>query len=156
MDAAPHPVLKENEQALAELLELFKGGSVLPFVGAGMSASFYPGWGRFLLQEAQRVGCKTTVAALLKAGKYEEAAEELARKRRGLAFEDMMRQQFSPRSLEGTEITGAVALLPSYRQGPASSRLISTDFWKRCLNAPALGSSRWFPARRLLLLIKTP
>ena len=117
MDAPPHTVLKENEQALAELLELFKTGSVIPFVGAGMSASFYPGWGKFLLQEAQRVGCKTAVAALLKAGKYEEAAEALARKRRGLAFEDMMRQQFSPRSLEGTEITGAIALLPKLARG---------------------------------------
>ncbi len=117
MDARPHTVLKENEQALAELVELFKTGSVIPFVGAGMSASFYPGWGKFLLQEAQRVGCKTAVAALLKAGKYEEAAEELARKRRGLAFEDMMRQQFSPRSLEGTEISGAVALLPKLARG---------------------------------------
>ena len=117
MDARPHPVVKENEQALAELVELFKTGSVIPFVGAGMSASFYPGWGKFLLQEAQRVGCKTAVAALLRAGKYEEAAEELARKRRGLAFEDMMRQQFSPRSLEGTEIGGAVALLPKLAKG---------------------------------------
>jgi tetratricopeptide (TPR) repeat protein len=117
MDARLQAVLKENEQALAELVELFKTGSVIPFVGAGMSASFYPGWGKFLLQEAQRVGCKTAVAALLKAGKYEEAAEELARKRRGLAFEDMMGQQFSPRSLEGTEIGGAVALLPRLARG---------------------------------------
>ena len=117
MDARPHTVLKENEQALAELVELFKTGSVIPFVGAGMSALFYPGWAKFLLQEAQRVGCKTAVAALLKAGKYEEAAEELARKRRGLAFEDMMRQQFSPLSLEGTEISGAVALLPRLARG---------------------------------------
>src|SRR5260370_24455246 len=96
MDARPQPILKENEQALAELVELFKTGSVIPFVGAGMSASFYPGWGKFLLQEAQRVGCKTTVAALLRAGKYEEAAEELARKRRGPAFEGTMRRAFRP------------------------------------------------------------
>lgn len=91
------------------LKETFGAGSVMPFVGAGMSIpSAYPGWTAFL----QRVRRQTRIteeylSELLNLGEYERAAQELA-DALGVAFDEQVDAAFGRKR----ELRGPVQLIP--------------------------------------------
>ncbi|MCH8619726.1 SIR2 family protein [Undibacterium sp. TS12] len=69
----------ELEERFLKLSEMFKKGSVVPFVGAGMSIPCgYPGWTNFLRQQRkQTLLDEAEFERMLSSGLYEEAAQAL-------------------------------------------------------------------------------
>ena len=118
---------EQNEEKLAELVERLKSRRVTPFVGAGLSAPFhYPGWTDFLIKQAAReeVGLEDEVQNFIHDGKYEEAAEAVAKGLGTGEFEDTMAREFSDKHIAGEKLTGAVAVLPRLARGP----VVTTNF----------------------------
>lgn len=116
--------LFDNRPRFKKLQEIYLRGAIIPFVGAGMSMpSGYPGWTTFLYQvlEDTRLS-KMEFDALLKAGKYEEAAQSL--------FEDLPNGCFLERvenafSLDHS-LAGPVQMLPRL----FTNAVITTNFDK--------------------------
>lgn len=118
------------EDRFRSLEQAFARNQVTPFVGAGMSmSSDYPGWTAFLLQiRAQTDLSEPDLQAMLNAGHYEEAAEELSR-RLGPAFNEAVQNAFGV----SRELRGAVQCLPYL----FDSSVITTNFddvLKRCFD----------------------
>jgi hypothetical protein len=92
------------------LAKLWKGGTVIPFVGAGMSrTSGYPMWGEFLQNQRRQTNIsKEELEAMLQRGEYEEAAEEISKRMKGPAFSEAVESSFCA---ERTTL-GPVLLLP--------------------------------------------
>ena len=106
--------------------DLKEYGSVIPFVGAGLSIPLgFPGWTRFLIDEATRIAAQTDVERLIGAGLYEEAAE-LLRDRLGFReFEDALEYAFGEQKLaEGLAKGNALLSIPALTKGP----VITTNF----------------------------
>lgn len=69
----------DNKARFEQLLTAFKSGSMIPFVGAGMSIpSGFPSWTKFLADLAKESHVElTSIEALLTHGNYEGAAQAL-------------------------------------------------------------------------------
>src|SRR5262245_9317340 len=70
----PEPVIEQNKEALASLIDQVRKHGIVPFIGAGMSAPHYPLWSKFLLDNAKDQRILSHVRNLLRGYKYEEAA----------------------------------------------------------------------------------
>jgi hypothetical protein len=104
------------------LAELCKAGSVIPFVGAGMSCpSGYPMWTDFLKNQRRHTNIgKDNLEAMLQSGMYEEAAEEISLEIRGPAFSEAVESSFSTER----PIAGPVSILPHIFR----SHVVTTNF----------------------------
>lgn len=114
--------LYTNRDRFQMLLQAYKHGSVIPFIGAGMSmSSGYIGWTAFLnrLREETNIS-KRNLSILLKDGKYEEAAQLLADNMPENAFNEQLDMYFG----QERPLAGAVRSLPQF----FNSAVITTNF----------------------------
>lgn len=99
----------EIEERFMQLSEAFKKGSVIPFIGAGMSVPCgYPGWTKFLRQQRKQTHIdEIEFENMLIAGSYEEAAQSLLENLKE-GFHEVFKNSF------GSERTlaGPIRLLP--------------------------------------------
>jgi hypothetical protein len=111
---------EDNIHALGALVDqLSSRVGVVPFVGAGLSIPYgYPGWGGFLLREAEKAGARAKVARLLRAQKYEEAAECLLHARSRQPFLDSIRRTYGADMLPADHLQGAARHVPALTEGP--------------------------------------
>jgi len=116
----------ENAGAIRDLvISLRSQTGVIPFVGAGASATFrYPMWGEFL-EGAAAEAERSKVTALVKAGRFEDAAQCLVESDRD-AFYARIRDAFGRRpSLNATTAyESAASRLAMLAPGP----IITTNF----------------------------
>jgi len=118
--------IEENEGSLRRLVEQLETPlGVIPFVGAGLSIPFgFPGWKDFLVSQGGRAGIEDQIRKRIEDGDYEGAAEYLLKGLGNRAFHDAIDDAFGDRKLEGKQLDGAVAILPSLALGP----VITTNF----------------------------
>jgi hypothetical protein len=104
-------ILEKYEQGdrFAMLRQAFQRGTVMPFVGAGLSIpSGYPGWTKFLYRLQRQTGInEEAFRQMLEQGKYEEAAQNLAEELK-VAFNEEVENAFSVER----KLQGPVQLLP--------------------------------------------
>lgn len=89
--------LYDNRVRFISLQAAYQRETVIPFVGAGMSMpSGYPGWTSFLkiLRKETRIP-EAELDAILKEGKYEEAAEKISDSMRPVSFNEALGNYFS-------------------------------------------------------------
>jgi hypothetical protein len=125
--------LYDNRDRFDKLRQAYTRGSVLPFVGAGLSIpAGYPGWTGYLYQLRQ----ETTVAeadlkGLIEGGEYEEAAQLLFDAMPHDSFNEHLENKFD----NDRELDGCVRFLPYCF--PQSS-VVTTNFddvVKQCYQA---------------------
>jgi hypothetical protein len=129
------PTLKDDtRESLHDLNENYRSArGVVPFVGAGISRQFgLPTWTEFLMIQAREMERPrlARIKQLLKKGKFEEAADRLAKGRLN-AFKNTLKLQFGDRKLEdhtkrhpALVRSTAAALIPFITKGP----VITTNF----------------------------
>ena len=109
--AAADEILNRTEQhdRFLKLLEVFKRGAVIPFVGAGLSIpSGYPGWTAFLRKKRRESTVdEASLEGLIADGKYEEAAQIISDSLRA-AFNEAVESAFGC----ARELAGCVQYLP--------------------------------------------
>ena len=117
-----------NAESLAMLVDrcLTEKGSVVPFVGAGLSRSWgFPLWGEFLVAAAgNRPTLVEQIKTRIKADEYEEAAEDLKDVLGFAIFQNKLAKTFGDSVIAGRTITGSVALLTRF----PVTRVITTNF----------------------------
>lgn len=116
-----------NERVFGELLEehlRFKG-NLVPCLGAGMSTPTYPLWGSSLRLMASLIphvsqATKSRIDDLVARGECDQAASELFEAAGQSAFDDTIRETFSPARATTEAVEGtAVGLLPEvFSEGP--------------------------------------
>ncbi len=99
----------DQKDRFLRLTEAHKAGSVMSFVGAGLSMpSGYPGWSNFLrAQRRQTLIPESQLEELINHGKFEEAAQLIA-DAQGIAFNEAVDSAFGC----SRDLSGAVELLP--------------------------------------------
>jgi hypothetical protein len=116
--ATYHP---DNAQRIEELLRWMADGTVVPFIGAGMSVdSGYPGWTGFLEKRASELNLSEPVRELIERGDFEHAADCLLQPLGPAPFQMLFRDVFGRDAI----IRGAVRLLPDVFQ----AALVTTNF----------------------------
>lgn len=117
---------KDNTEHLRRLIEQLKSrGSVIPFVGAGLSMPYkLPGWKAFLEAEAGTWGILPAIKKRLKAGEYEEAAQYLEAKMTSFSLNAAIEKEYGDHRLEGQQLTGPASYIPKLVEGP----VITTNF----------------------------
>ncbi len=116
-------ILEKYDQGdrFLKLSEEFNKGSVIPFVGAGMSVpSGYPGWTNYLRKQL----VNTTISrqefeALIDGGLYEEAAQQIADEL-GVGFSEAVDSAFGC----SRDLAGCVRMLPYVFPGS----VVTTNF----------------------------
>ena len=91
----------DNEDVFKELLRSIEKGSVIPFVGAGMSVPIYPLWGDVLIQLTEKLVSeenKKIITDILNApslpDSFTKAADNLIKMRKVLYFHFQERKPF--------------------------------------------------------------
>ncbi|PTB96020.1 hypothetical protein C9994_09205 [Marivirga lumbricoides] len=102
--------LRSNKLRVEKLIKAFNGGSLVPFIGAGMSIpSDYPGWTKFLYKICEESDYpETELAELLSKGAYEEAAQRIHDDLSSGLFNEQLENEFSSEK----EILGPIQYLP--------------------------------------------
>lgn len=117
-------ILKKYDQQdrFLRLTEAHRAGSVIPFIGAGLSIpSGYPGWTNFLRKQRRQTSIsEETLESLLSHGQYEEAAQLLF-DAQGAAFNEAVDSSFG---CTRKPLTGAAGLLPYIFTGS----IVTTNF----------------------------
>jgi hypothetical protein len=87
-ELAPIKNIVGNTESISRLVEMLETpAGVIPFVGAGLSVPFgYPGWRKFLIDQAKRAGIEEKIQQHLDAEEYEEAAEALRSEQKPFDF----------------------------------------------------------------------
>lgn len=122
----PESELDWEQEGLRLLrLQLTRPQSVIPFVGAGFSASLgFPLWSDFLLDLARKNGCGKRVESFIRRGEYEDAAETLMAAMPRQEFNDAIGSAFGDHNLEGQGFPKHLLVLPCLFTGP----VITTNF----------------------------
>ncbi len=113
----------DQQDRFLRLIEGYKDGNVMPFVGAGLSMpSGYPGWTHFLRKQwDQTTFHESDLNELLANGRYEEAAQTLADFFKDALFSETIDRTFGcSRDL----LAGASGLLPYLFTGS----VVTTNF----------------------------
>lgn len=130
--------LHDNASRFNVLKESYKRGAVIPFVGAGMSVPCgYPGWTNYLrkIRSESKVP-SNELEDLLKAFKYEEAAQLLYNSMESDEFNEALENEFG----FDLPVSGAVRYLPHIFK----NSVITTNFdnvLKRCYEEADLSFS---------------
>ena len=139
----------QNDSTIKVIVNsLLSPTGLIPFVGAGMSFDYgVPMWGPFLKRAADSDPARTdegkkTIAALVKVGKY-EAAAQLLNSESPDHFRDAIRKDLDV-SVDPSRVTsGPLSILPLLTSGP----VITTNF-DRVLEAFYEAAERPFPDRQ--------
>ena len=116
--------LGDNANLLPQLLQQFAQSSVIPFVGAGLSAPYnLPQWAELVKGLVPDEEIRTKVEERLAANDYEGAAEVLMEVRGPRRFQLLFRERFESIAIDLSKKT-AVSLLARFRRGP----IITTNF----------------------------
>jgi len=111
----------DSHGSFEALVHAYISGSIVPFVGAGLSfASGFPTWRAFLIDAATRRGVNAEVETLLDHRQYEKAAQRVRDAWEYAAFRSLMRETFA----RDVEPAGAVLRLPALTQG----LLVTTNY----------------------------
>ena len=115
-----------NRDAVASLTGELRGlRGIIPFVGAGLSVPWrLPAWTPFLIEAGRSAGVEPTVRAELEAGRYEEAAETIARAMPPGAFDQLISDTFSDERTTAPQGRVAMDLIPEVARGP----VVTTNF----------------------------
>jgi hypothetical protein len=118
--------IEANGANLRRLVEQLQSDSgIIPFIGAGVSIPVgFPSWTAFLLSQAHRVGLKSKVQHRIKAGEYEEAAQDLLDCMQPRAFNDAIEDKFGDHLFQGKDLSGTASYIPLLTRGP----IITTNF----------------------------
>ena len=118
--------LGDNLVAFETLQQAARGPvGVIPFVGAGLGVPFgYPAWTPLLRELGTRYGVRPAIDAHLSEGRYEEAADELARRAGREPLNARLKMLYGERSLNARPLSGAIAHLPALARGP----VVTTNF----------------------------
>ncbi len=101
-----------NEKNFNYLISLIQKHVVIPFVGAGFSANFgYPGWGKFLRNQADRF-CLPEINQKLEENQFEEAAGLLKEEVGEPMMEYIMLQEFGDHVYRNTPYDPDLEILP--------------------------------------------
>lgn len=116
---------EENQLKLRDLVRKLRSpGGVVPYVGAGMSASLgFPGWTELLKNNAKEASVKSKVEQHLADGQYEEAAQVLEDDMGEEGFHELIRESFGSHKLK-EHLDAPVTLLPKITSGP----VVTTNF----------------------------
>ena len=105
MDFAP-----DNRSAFGKLKEAVNKKTVIPFVGAGLSADVYPQWKDVLKELSKKLtDNRDEVKDLIKSKNYEEAAERIANSRPPMLFYDDMLEIFNENKLRRANLNETAA-----------------------------------------------
>ena len=105
MDFAP-----DNQRAFDKLKEAVKKKTVIPFVGAGLSADVYPQWKDVLKELSKKLtDNRDEVKNLIKSKEYEKAAERIANSRPPMLFYNDMLEIFNENKLRGANLNETAA-----------------------------------------------
>ncbi|MDR0965854.1 MAG: SIR2 family protein, partial [Myxococcales bacterium] len=119
-----------NEFAFEDLLERTKKNEVVPFVGAGLSASIYPTWQNFLRKvNGQFISnppyTNEELEECFRKGMYEEVASEICKRLGDHAFHSVIKKEFHPNRINDSDLKkAAVYILPRLFQ----SLVLTTNF----------------------------
>ena len=105
--------IRRNQYQLDCLIE---SEQIVPFVGAGMSCTFYPNWRDFLLRFDLLPEEKDYVKQLVDGGSFEEAASYICSISHRL-FNDTVKDVSSPSHINESALSKAQLLLPSITNG---------------------------------------
>ena len=111
----------ENEYAYTELLKQLK--NTIPFVGAGVTCSYYPLWKQYLKSECKKYNI-TNMAELFKMNSYEDIAEIILERIGETAFFADIKTTFSSEKFKPYSSIGPISLLPNIFQ----DTVITTNF----------------------------
>ena len=116
--------LGDNKTLLPNLIRQFQKTGVVPFVGAGLSASYnLPQWAELIKSLAPDEETRTKIEGLLAANEYEGAAQFLMEVKGPRLFQISFRAQFDAVDIDLTKQT-AIRSLAHLRHGP----IITTNF----------------------------
>lgn len=134
----------QNRQTFLRLHEqLASSPGVVPFVGAGLSIPCgMPGWSKFLLEMAHRIGQVPDVERHLRELRFEEAAQRIAEGLGPRALADRLMEFFGDGRLPETGPRGPVLRVPALTRGP----VLTTNF-DRVLEAVFARCGRAFQER---------
>lgn len=123
-------LLYDNADRFEKLKQAYRRGSVIPFVGAGLSIpSGYPGWTEYLYRLCAETNVsEADLSNLLSRGEYEEAAQILFDALPPNAFDEYLENKFDD---DERPLSGCVRFLPYCFQ----SSVVTTNFdsvIKRC------------------------
>jgi len=107
----------DNNSRFESLKAAYENGTVVPFVGAGMSmSSGYPGWGQYLRGICEESSVPLQILnELLQLGKYEEAAQILFDDLGAATFNEHLNNVFGNRAaLTKRGAVGPVSYLPRF------------------------------------------
>lgn len=115
---------KQSRNNFNSLLEDYRDGQVIPFIGAGLSRDYgIPTWTQFLQDASDEICCRPEIDDFLRVGKYEEAAGCLQDSGLG-EFERMFSAAFTRDIRRPEERYTAADLLPFLPQTP----VVTTNF----------------------------
>ncbi len=119
-------VITFNQDKIERLQEqLSRPGKVIPFVGAGLSASYgFKGWWDFLMHLAGQYAVTSHVKQLLNDNLYEEAAQFLMDKMKPHAFHTAIEDEYGPRKLKSFQPNAGSRALVKLTAGP----VITTNY----------------------------
>ncbi len=97
----------ENEKIYGKLTDDVNCERVVPFVGAGLSAAYYPTWIKFLknIIESEGKSHEEKVDSMLSDHRFEEAASYIQEVLGEMRFYDRMQDTFSDKKLQDAEVT---------------------------------------------------
>ena len=129
---------KENIRRLNE--QLLTPAGIVPFIGAGIGIPYgMPGWTAFLQALAEEAGIQAKIAALLRRGEYEEAAEQLETALGLFVFFAAIEREFGDHKLDEQIFWGNAVHILQLTEGP----ILTTNF-DRVLETAALRLGRPF------------
>ena len=111
MDVSFEDILKIRRNKY-QLDCLISSAQIVPFIGAGMSCTFYPNWRDFLLQFDLLPNEKEQVESMVFSGAFEEAASYVFSISQRI-FNDTVKDVFSSRHIYESGFSKAQLLLPS-------------------------------------------
>ena len=126
-DPVVNRIYQNNQRYFSEILDYLKRSAIVPLIGAGFSASAYPGWKKLFMDMAKPYpNCQPEVEDHLNHGRFEEAASALREEMVEHDFLEELYRIFGEHTLPGAmdKLSAARKSLPNLFR----STVITTNF----------------------------
>ncbi|HIR64761.1 MAG TPA: SIR2 family protein [Candidatus Faecousia faecigallinarum] len=126
-DPVVNRIYQNNQRYFSEILNHLKRNAIVPLIGAGFSASAYPGWKKLFMDMAKPYpNCQPEVEDHLNQGRFEEAASVLREEMVEHDFLEELYRIFGEHTLPGAmdKLSAARKSLPNLFR----STVITTNF----------------------------